>query len=90
MGGCGKQIALRWFCEARRFEFLHDKWIPLKVGFKTYCGMVGIPQEEAEKYLAVGELKFQEVSQNMNLLCQIAVRNLPSKRISRDELQSLP
>jgi len=51
--------------------------------------MVGIPQEEAEKYLAVGELRFQEVSQNMNPLCQTAFRNLPSKRTSRDELQSL-
>ena len=36
MGGCGKQTALRWFCEARRSEFLHGKWIPLKAGFKTY------------------------------------------------------
>lgn len=43
----------------------------------------GIPQEEAGN---VPEVKFQEVSQNMNSLCQTAFESFLSKKTLRGEL----
>lgn len=88
-GSSGKQTALILFCEARRFEFLHAKWIPWKVGFKTYRwtpAKRASLSKKLEMFLAVREVKFQGVSQNMNPLCQPAFGSVPSERTPRDEL----
>lgn len=81
-GSSRKQTSLTLLCETSCFEFPHAKWISQKVGFKTLMdpSQKGIPEEEAGNVPCCGGVKFQEVSQKVNPLCQPAFGSLPSKR----------